>query len=537
MAYVEAPSRQRLLRPSTLTTCCLILAFAVLLASQLDHFMWDDDESVHVLAARAVGAGQRLYDTVWFGYTPGFLYLLASALRLPGSDLVVARALVGALSLLGLGATAMLARTLSDSPHREWAPLGAVILLATIPHVIVMSSAVLIEVPAMALATLGVLLSVRGLSPGRGLFSARGLVGVDPGHRGWLSPSRKSWCLGAICVSCALAMKPTVLAAAVVPPLCALWGERRWADRWRSVALVGLCGVLPLTLLVLLSNPAGFWRHVILTYVLGEQAVVVDLGRNVTKVLEYLFYDKYRLTHAMLVLWAGLGLVSLWRRGAVGRRLTSVMGAWLGVTVLLLVTHAPLYRHHLVQILFPLAALGGVGFAAGVAALDRSSSEHNRPDGRARRWVLAALLAMTALEVGACLRVDLISLREIESDHVDKGRDAVAFLREHTVPGDYIITDAHILAVRSDRDVPPELTETSRRRIRTGQLTSASLIDLAQRYRPAAIVFWEEKLEPTEKPDAEGDPDYLDPSFRAWVEETYVLGKRYSDRHRIYLRP
>ncbi|MBC7236008.1 MAG: glycosyltransferase family 39 protein [Chloroflexi bacterium] len=479
----------------------LLAAFGLLIFSQLDHFMWDDDESVLICTARAVQQGHKLYDTVWFGYTPGFIYLLAGAFELLGFDIAVARLVVGILALAALAAVAALARTVGG----HWAGAAAVALLAPIPHFVVMSSAAMIEVPAMALVTASTLAVVAYLRREA---------------RGWLA-------LSGVLMSGALLLKPTVLAGALLPAVAVFLVERAWSRRWICLALLGLCGLSLLLPGVLASNPGGFHRQVLHTYLQGKSAVVVDYGHNLENLAEYLLADKYGLTHIALV---GLGLYGLWALWRRDRRVALLLGLWLLSVLAVLLTHAPLYRHHLVQTLFPLAVLAGVG----LAALGHEAVHHTRPGWR--YVALASALCLVLLEGGRAAWIDLFRLREIESDHLDKALQAVAFLQQHTAPGDYIITDAHILALRAGRPVPPELTDTSRRRIRTGQLNAQRVTEIAQRYRPAAIVFWEEKLEPTDKSEASGAPDYLDRSFATWVTEHYTLAAQYSERHRIYVR-
>ena len=113
----------------------------------------------------------------------------------------------------------------------------------------------------------------------------------------------------------------------------------------------------------------------------------------------------------------------------------------------------------------------------------------------------------------------------IEADRFEIAEDAIRYLVDATPPGSQIITDGQMIALRAGRAVPPGLTNTSRMRIKTGQLTDQAIIGIAQRTQPEAVVYWERKLE------------LLD-GFDAWVVEHYDLAVAYSERHRIYrLRP
>lgn len=452
-----------------------------------------------IYTARAVQQGYPLYDTVWFGYTPGFIYLLAGAFRLAGFSLLVARYVSAALALLALVVVA----ALSQSLGKGWSGAAAVLLLVPVPHFVIMSSAVMIEVPAMALVTGAVLCAIAYMRSAR---------------RAWLAAS-------GLLFSAALFLKPTIVSGAAPLAMAPLLTESTWRRRLGSLVLLGACSGAILLPGFLLSNPRGFVDHVLMTYVRGTSAVVVDHRYNVIQLADYLFRDKYGLPHIGLVGLSLYGLWTLWRRE---RRVAIVLATWpLGVAAVL-ISHAPLYRHHLVQILFPLAALAGLGLSAVL-------SGQATPRSSVGRAALAALVLVAFLESAAGVWIDLVRQRTSMSDHLDKALQAIEFLKENTAPGDYVITDAHILALRAERQVPPELTDTSRRRIRTGQLTSEMMIEAVERYHPAAIVFWERKLEPNEKLDAPGDPDFLDPRFAEWVAEHYTLAQSYSERHRIYL--
>jgi len=468
-----------------LAALCILAGFSVLACSWLDHFTWDDDEAVFVLTARAVRQGGRLYDEVWFNYPPGFPQLLHIASAVGGDSMATARASVMACGLLALILVAGLSRTVGS----PWGAVFALLLLATAPHFLALSSMVMTEVPAI------------GLSVGAVWMA---LAYHRTGRRPWLVLSSLALALG-------LWIKPTVVPTAVVP-LSAVWlTERTSRHRLASAALFMAFTLLPLAIGILFYNPVGFLRQFLLTYVRSKEGFELDLYENARSLARYVLYDKYQLSHVGLLALGGCGWCGLWRR----RRAEAILlGAWPLAVVVLLLLHTPLYRHHLIQLLFPVALLAGLGLEALLGVL-----KGGRRPGRVA--LCGVLLGLTLAELALSLRVDILSLSQFEADDAEQGEEAVRYLQATTRPGQYLITDAHIIALEADRPVPPELTNTSRMRIRTGQLTGQQVIDIARRAHPAAIVFWERKL------------DHLD-DFVRWVDCHYELALSFSDRHRIY---
>ena len=115
--------------------------------------------------------------------------------------------------------------------------------------------------------------------------------------------------------------------------------------------------------------------------------------------------------------------------------------------------------------------------------------------------------------------LDLIET--VEDDGIALSQEASAYLRAHTAPDDIIITDGQAIALQAQRRVPIEAINTSRMRILTSELTDQQLIDTAIAYRPAAILFWEKKLDSAD-------------DFKSWVTCHFDLTVPYDDRHRIY---
>ena len=474
-------------RLSWVAQLSVLAGLAALTLSRLDHFAWSDDEAVFILTARAVQEGSKLYDDVWFNYLPGFIQLLRSAFAIGGFSLATARIAVTCCALVALALVAGFGRGLGS----PWAGVFGALLLATAPHFVAMSSAVMAEIPAAG-------------------FAAAAVLAACSYYR---SGERWRLALGGLAFCASLWCKPTTAFAGIGLLVVPWLREGTMRRRLAGTALLVASVAVPLLVGISLCNPEGLVRQFGTTWIRSRAAFRPDVSGNLRDLVEYFLRDKYLLSHLSWLVLGAWGGFHLWRRQ---RTEGILLGLWLGGVAATLLLHAPLYRHHLVQLLIPLSVLAGLGLERGVVAL--------RGGGAPRELILPGLtLAVVALELGASLWVSIVRLPGLELDNAELGQEAVRLIREATRSDEYVITDAHMIALRSGRPVPPELTNTSRMRIRTGQLTDQQVIDIARRTDAGAIVFWEKKL------------DSLD-DFATWVACRYDLVVQFSERHRIYRR-
>lgn len=463
-----------------------LLLFAALSLIRLDFFTWSDDEAVFVLTAQAVEQGNRLYDVVWLNYLPGMVQWLRAAFAVGGFSLSTARIAVFCLSVLGLLAVLGLGRVVGSL----WSGVFGVVLLATAPHFLSLSSAVLADIPAGSLAAVCALACMVYRRTRR----------------------RSLLCASALAYAASVWFKPTTALAAAAP-MAAIWLARDEL-RQRIYDLALFCSVVLLSLGagMLSFSVIGLLRQFGLTYLRSRGAFEFGSRKTLRSLAKYFFCDKYSLTHVSWLLLAVWALRGIW---AESRADAALLAIWLGSVLLTLFALAPLYRHHLVQILFPLSVLAGDGLARAASGVRRSR--------RILQGVLLGLVvAVTLFELARSLAVDAVSLPVIEADRFDVAEDATRFLATNTAQGDFVITDGHMLALRAERPVPPELTNTSRMRIKTVQLSDNQVIEIAQRPGLGAIVFWERKLS-------------LLRGFGEWVRREAVAVRAYPHSRIIYM--
>jgi hypothetical protein len=206
---------------------------------------------------------------------------------------------------------------------------------------------------------------------------------------------------------------------------------------------------------------------------------------------------------------------------ALARRWWGVLppAAWLAASLLLLLLQQPLFAHHLALLMPPAALTIAVALAAALA--ERTTAA---PAARlSERDVLARGAAVTALLVVLLgLGVGLNGAR-----HAALARNHAlgpAFvLAAATAPDDLVITDEQYVAGLADRDVPPNLVDTSYVRVQAGYLSAAQLEAAAASSQVRAVLFYSGRLDRV-------------PGFRAWVAANFVLARSFGPGQDLYLK-
>lgn len=528
----------------------LVAAYALLCAMHLGGAYWDSDEGLNLMKGRLFGLGYPLYTRIWSDQPPGYTALLAAAFTVAGPSVAAARAVTAAFGLAAAFAAASVARALGGG---WWSGLAAGVALAAAPNAFWASRAAMIGLPALAVASWAMALALRFAAGGRRRDLA--LAGACLGLSCWIK------FIGAyLIVPIALAVwlrrrgegrrgdgSGAGLGDVATGRRHGI-GRRedpaRWDDLIRDGAVLAVATALPLAFMLAAFDARPLLDQVVGTVAGARGAAPLDVAWNAGKLADWLFArdlgrPSWALAdHAFLVAPALAGLVvGLRRRRDAG----VVVAAWLALTVAALLVQNPLWpKHHFLALLVVLAPLAGVGLEwAGAAVItaaralrgprpsSRSSDDVRSAGGDAsaapgRRAILAHMPAVpAALVLAATLvpfptalaadRARLIAVPLKESGKLpsrsDSWRtldDAVVFLRDHTRPGDWVVTDHAFAAFEADRPIPPELAVVSSKRITTGALTADDVIRVTRDAPAAAVLFW--------------DGDRLTDAFPAFVQ-------------------
>jgi hypothetical protein len=494
----------------------VVAAYLVVGYRHLGGMKWDSDEGINVHLAWLVHDGYPLYARVWSDHAPGLIVTLAWAFRVAGVSLTTARTLTlayGALGLLAVaGCAAGIVVAQGQGRRAAWlAGLSATALLAIAPNFWWASRAAMIDVPTLSLAALAM---------------AAAFAYSRTGGRGWLVTAGAAFGLSLWVKYHLVYLAPLLVVLVVLTRR----GTPR-ASRTRAVAMDLALGVAasvaPLALSLMVFDARALIDQSVLTLPATVAHYPVDMAANWATVRTWLVADNAGL--AVLALAGVLAVI------AAPERTGLITLAWAGLTVVTALRYAPLYiKVHLEPLLFVLAVLGGVavGSAAGrLLGSARTADGGGRWHLGARAWLVVLAASVGCLAYAAALphvlAVDQSLLRARGYDNTgevvlpgsaewdkelrreERMTTAAAFLRTHSTPDDFVITDHQIIAFDAGRRMPPEMAVINSRAIDIGLLTPERLIELTERYAVPAVLVWDESV--------------ATPAYVAWLRQHYDL--------------
>jgi len=468
--------------------------------SNLGAHNWLYDEAGYIAVPWMVAAGHTLYTEAYSPSPPLFTLSVATAFKIWGISVEVARAVIVAYSTLGLLTVALLACELRG----RIAGLAAVLLLFFSPEYFRLSRVTMSEVPAVSLALISLLAS---------------LVYWRCDRKGWLI-------LSGLTMAASLLVKLVTLFALPLPiiaiTLYHFYPQNPGAERPVIVRVKGMTRDLvvwaasfcvPILLCLLVYDPRAMYEQAVALHWRGREFHPVDYDRRGPRILGYLWQDR-----GLLMLALG-GSFSCWLRRF---RQALLVVAWLLLVTVMMVNQSPLTAHHMLPMVPPLAVLAGVmvqeGWDSWLALIKQ------------RRW---QSFLLPAISVGLVVfylvnwpAVAESNREEMTKTNVPEGlvEDAISLLKQVTVPDDFVISDDPLVVLLAERNIPPMLTGADWRRLSVGYLTAEQLIALSKEYEATAIVFWRERF------------DSL-PTYVQWVEARFEAVEIGTPSHRLYLPP
>lgn len=403
---------------------------------------YDYDEGVYAETAVAAASGSRLYADVFLSQPPLLPLALATAYHMTAHSLSTARGSIVLFSLLWLGS--IFAIPTADGRLRAGAL--AVVALVGNPAFLTAAHTVQMEAPSEALAATAVALAMLGLrSPGMLWWAAAGAF----------------WGL-------AITTKLTAAVSIVPLAVAALAGSAPWvtAPAWmRRTGAMAVGTAVGIALFFPVPSVKPFVAQVFLFHLTAARHFASDPAGRVGLVLGFL------ATGCPLLVAAGFGVwIALRGKGTV----EGVFVAWLAAALAAVVALNPLWPHHLVILLSPLALLAG-------SALDQLVERTARA---ARGAVLWGGLAGTA---AYCLSA--VSVSGLPASSADL-HDMSARIAQVLPRNAAILTDDPMVAFLAHRPVPPAFIDTSIVRMRAGSLSREQLTAALRDDRIRAVVFW-----------------------------------------------
>ncbi|WP_457935402.1 pectate lyase [Mesorhizobium sp. 10J20-29] len=439
-----------------------IIGLVCLLGPWWSVYEFNSDEGLNLQKGLLVAQGYSLYSEIWSDQPPVLTYVLAAVQSLFPFSVTAARA-----TILAFGAlmAASLFRTVArfEGLAAGWI---AVLLLACSSLYLELSVAVLIGLPAVALAMLSVDLATSATGNARAYRAAGS--GVVFG----------------------LAVLTKMFALMIFPALLAgLWlAARNGAahDRRAGITLTGwfLLAFVATAMAILLAIAGFAFDQLIGTHLAARSAPVFDRFGGFAKVIEILS-EGSSVAFYFTVLF---GIAAFCRRPG---SMLLVPLLWLVAGLLMLGFHRPLWQHHLLILVPPLCWLGGVGFKSLFVPAERLGIANRVAEHRNRRVRLAGRLLILALAPGLTilayhsLKDARRTLNKAPSFDEELARTTLALLGDQS---GYLITDKPIDAFRSGKAVPPNLAVWSAKRVITGSIGEDEIV-LEVKARPTSQVM------------------------------------------------
>lgn len=408
------------------------------------------DEGVYIVSARAMDAGQIIFQQVFSSQPPLFLGLLALSLKILGGSAGAGHLYTLGCGLMALAGVAWVGWEIGG----RWSALLGAALLALSPGFVIAARAIEAEAPMLGFGSLAVAASVRY---------------ARLAERRWLITA--ALLLSAATLSKLLAVgdaAPIALALLLAPP-----PEPRsaWLRRIVTDAALALAAfAIPIAAFFLLLDPAVQYDQVI-RFHLRASEVNFTKGGNLNMFHTFLGWDPG------LVAMAAAGIAT----AALGKRILMLLPlVWLLATAGSMIDYQPLFIHHLTVLLAPLAALGGL-----VAAAPQTKRALSL-----RRLGFVAVAVIAAIVYLLWLPVVLDHDRNAFVTNVNPVTAAQAgWLAEHSGPNDLVVADDQELAVAANRLVPSALTDTSIVRYNSGYLDLPVVIGATDNPRVKAILL------------------------------------------------
>jgi Dolichyl-phosphate-mannose-protein mannosyltransferase len=495
----------RALQNQGLQVAGLLLVVMVLAApiyKNLGQYSNFYDGGVYLESARMVSSGFAPYREVFAAQPPLWLELIRGSFAIFGQDMMAGQLVT--VSALVVTAVAIGFVVWSTS---GW--LAAVLALVTIllsPLAFFWSREITAELPSAAFAALAIALAARNASSGR---------------RMWLAAA-------ALAIACALQVK---LFGLYVLPAALLIAAGRWqsterlserlwhivADSMLAVAIV----VAVVVALALAYDLRAVWNQAVAFHFASRVNSVLQrkwsLQLNWHLIVETLGQEPALACAVLLAACAALEPWIGW--GAL---------VWLAMTLAGLLVQQPLFAHHVVSLIPPIALAAGIGLGALWKLGKRLRAVY--PGGGRRAVAAGAGLSIVCVMLFVTVCGDAVLGHEWRQQqlifrHSPRADLAVASeLTRLTQQADMILTDAQGIAFQTNRAVPPWLADTSKKRIITHYLTTAEVISEVERYHVKTVLLWTGRL------------DQL-PGLVAWLEQTFPNQRKYGRNRTLYLRP
>lgn len=460
----------------------------------------DYDDGVYWQSLRAMAHGHSLFGQVFSSQPPLFLLGIYPFYEIFGQSLVAARLAVLLFSLVGLAGVYVVGRAIGHPS------IGAVacLLLSLDPLYEASAHAVQAELPSIALQIWAVAFAALAM---RATGRRRAWLVVGAGAALGCALLTKLFAVAALAPIVLYLGAPFALRRSNDP------GQRTWMSICRNLRPIaptlgllatGLFGVVVLALLPYAGELGTVYDQVVRFHLVAAQASDHTPFENLRIIVDAL------LGAPLVYIGVPAAIVIAWRRVWVGVPLLVWVLTAFGVLALL----HPLWEQHVVLLSPALAMTSGCAAAAAWKGFSMP---------RRRRLGLTITLILLMLAGGIGLALNWQRNANANGQLPLRTMKLVDALQRFSAPDEFVLSDDQYAAALADRDLPPQLVDTSFVRITSGYLSAAQLEDLIARDRIRVILF------------ATGRLDRV-PGFHAWVSRNYTPVARFDGGGALFMR-
>lgn len=441
-------------------------------------FEMDLDEGVNLMKGMLVVRGYTLYSQIWSDQPPLFTHMLAVLFRLVGFEVNAARVMVLILSGVLLWAGCLYLRMI-------WGKTAALIGLITIlllPTYLNLSVSVMVGLPALAFAMLSLLSLIAWHLQRQPVWLSLSAIALSLSvltklFTGFLAPV---FVIGITLDEFAHASRPI----------------RGWHILKMPVLWSGIFGGVTLLGVLALVGPVNLDQLIEPHLMAGQTGYFEAYGKS------------YTLWTHLAKAWPILALALVGEGIAIFERrwLAVYPFAWMVTATLLLANHTPVWSHQQLLVTLPAALLAAGAVGQAMEWASQGLRAGRRSIGRS--LVLGAVLLSLAWVLWArvpetfnLFTADQTGLKETSTEYQFMKR-----MEKYSQETKWVVTDLPMYAFRVGLPVPPNLAVFTSKRVASGNINEAEVLDTIKVLKPKQVMIGRFKF-----PDLEV---YLDENYR-----------------------
>ena len=429
------------------------------------RFEFSTDEGIELMKAMLVERGYSLYGDIWSDHPPLFTYFLATAFHFFGLKVGVGRFVALVFSSILLWAAFQLMRSVWNKGYA----LAAVLLIFLLPKYMLLSAAVMIGLPSIGLAMLSLLFLTY-----------------------WHLRSKYYWLiLSAVALGLSILIK--IFTGFLAPIFLA------------GILAQGILSQPHLRSRRKILVPAIIWAAVFSAFTLASGFLLIGPG-NVSQLLEphlaATTIEDFRNNDILTIHWHLRQSLPTLFLALLGSLFTLRSKRWLGLYLLawgitayvLLSVHAPVWDHQQLLVTIPAAPLAAVAVYEAATLIWKIVQTHYSAS--LQGFLRTAAILGLFLLLFTFRTPEPISLMSpqpsLTNSEFELGPLTEKFfvkMLKFAPQTNWVVTDLPMYAFRARLPVPPNLAVLSSKRMTTGNLTEAQIMQTILMYRPEQVLF------------------------------------------------